>query len=302
VKLSSTVTRFSTEEFHDAYSASTTFMGRIEPYSESKNPGVSSQRRILEVAPDVVIPNTLVIMDSVSQPYIVADDNRNPWINSEEWNNNILFNTGADTSDYWKGSVIRKKYPVMPTTTCGSLGTIGQLLSGSPEAESVFCYPYFTRRDSLAEEQSDFLGGYDLYFPNIYQISAGDIFNVGDVYYRVIMDNAVDGVGFLLAPAVKLETPAQTFDIEVSGSTYDPVTDSYSSSSYLSVDCFVEPLSEDYKFVTPAFEKVEAGDKAISVLKSDVEVQINNLIGGYRILSTRDEGSYITCHCRFENR
>jgi len=246
MKLSSTVKRFSTVEFHDAYSVTNTFMGRLDPYNESKGTGISAHRRILETTSDTTIPMTKTIEDENSQIYI----------------------TGSRTLDYWKAEVIRHKYALIPVEVSGDFGDIGQILNGHPAESGVYAFPYATRRESIPEDQSDALNGYDIYFPPVYDLTAGTIFVVSDTYYRLITDGALDGVGFLYAAAVKLDSPGQTMDIEVSGTTYDPVTDSYSSSSYPAIDCFVEPLSKDYEFVTPAFEKIEAGDKAISMLKS----------------------------------
>ena len=280
MKLASTVTRFSTTEFRDAYSPTATFMGRIEPFNESKNPGVSSHRRVLEVAPTVVVPNTKVIVDAYSQTYIV----------------------GSRVLDYWRDTVIRHKYALIPTGVSGDLGDIGEILAGTPAETSVYAFPYFTRRESTSGDRSSNLSGYDLYFPDVYSLAAGDVFVSSGVYYRLDTDSALDGVGFLFAQVTKIESPIQSFDIKVSGTAYDPVTDSYSETTHAAIDCFVEPLIKDYEFVTPAFEKIEAGDKAISVLESDVAVESNDFIGGYRVLSTRDMGAWRICHCRFENR
>jgi len=259
--------------------------------------------RILDVASDVSVPNTRVIVDVNTRCYIV----------------------GKKNIDYWAGSTIRHKYMVIPTTTVGETGTIGQVLEGAMAETSVYCFVHFTRRNPITEERSDYLSSYDIYFPSIFGYQdvpwdneelfltepawyptvngfpAGNIFATGGNYYRLQTETHIDGAGFLAAQSLKIENPIQTFDIKKSSSSYDPVTDSYSSTTTSDVSCFVEVMLKDYDFVTPGFEDVKAGDKAISVLESDVEIEPNDFIGDYRVLSVRDMGTWRTAHCRYEN-
>ncbi len=276
MELKDTVVLFSTEIFFDVFTPATTFQGKINPFSEVANSGTSSRRRILEVPPTVVIPTPRVIEAPSGEKHIVAEYN----------------------PDFWNGEEIRHKFPILPVTIMGAVGDIGTTLSSTQPDDEVYGYPYFVRREIDEEERSDYLSGYEVYFSKVKSFVRGDILKLGTDYYRLKTDTWIDGAGFSMAQAVKLESPIQVFSVASQTTVYDPVTDSYSPSSVPDITCFVEPLRQDYEFVTPSFTHIEAGDKAISTLKSAVTLKVQDFIGDYRILSIRDKGSWVTCQCR----
>lgn len=276
MELRDAVTLFATESFIDVYSPSTVFSGKLNPFAEVTNSGSASQRRILETPDGVTIPIQRVIQSPSGEKFIVADAN----------------------VDYWDGQVIRYKYPVYPVDTIGMVGSIGKTLAGTQPDTSVYAYPFYIGTAADVEEKSDYLSRFELYFSSVKVFYRGQILKFGADYYRFKSDTTVDGAGFAVAPAVKLETPMQVFTIKTSGTTYNSVTDTYVQMSYVGVTCFVEPLKQDYEFVTPSFTSIEAGDLAISVLKTVLTPAVNDVIGNYKVLSIRTASDYVTCQCR----
>ena len=276
MELHDAVTLFATETFVDVYASGTSFLGKINPFAEVTNSGSSSQRRILETPDGVTIPAQRVIRSPSGETFVVADSN----------------------VDYWDEHVIRYKYPVYPVDKVGAVGTIGQTLSSTQSDLSVYSYPFYIGREADAEEKSDYLSRFELYFSKAKEFSRGQILKLGTDYYRFKSDTTVDGAGFAVALAVRLESPVQVSTVKVGAATYNAATDTYAQTTHTGITCFVEPLTQDYEFVTPSFAKVEAGDLAISVLKSAVTVAVNDLIGTHKVLSIRDKSSYVTCQCR----
>lgn len=276
MELKDAVSLLSTEVFSDAFDGLTTFNGKVNPFSEITTSGETSRRRILETPVTEDIPASRVIESYHGEKFIVADAN----------------------PDFWNGEYIRYKYPLLPVTQMGAVGTIGSTMSASQPDQQVYCYPYFVRREPLNEERSDYLSGYELYFPNVKKFNRGDILNLGSDYYRCKTDTWVGGAGYSIAQGVKLESPIQVFDIELQSGVYDPITDTFSPTTVPTVECFVEPLNQDYEFVSPSFVAIEAGDKAISVIKTAADPSVNDRIGDYRIQSIRDFGTWVTCQCR----
>jgi hypothetical protein len=274
--LKDTVGFFSTEVFTDAFTPSTTFKGRMNPFAEATRSGSSSQRRILEVAPTVSIPPARIIISP----------------------SNLVFIVGASNHDYWNGEVIRHKFSTLPVEGQGSVGTIGEVLSDSYSDTTSYGVPYFARREPDAEGMSDFLSGYEVYLSQVKTFPRGHVIFLGGEYYRLRTDTFIDGAGFTVGQCIKLESPVQTFDINSERETYDEVSDSYNSIDVLGVTCFVEPLDKSYEFVTESFVKIEAGDKAISVLKSSATLGVNDLIGEYQVVAVGDHGTWVTCQCR----
>ncbi len=275
MELSDTVHLFATEEFADVFDTDVTFNGKIAPFAEVANSGSSSQRRILETSPDITIPTGKVIQAFTGEKFIVAEAN----------------------ADYWFGETIRNKYPVLPVVSMGAVGNVGSTISSTQSDLLVYAYPFFTRREPDVEERSDHFSGFEIYFSSAKSFSRGDILTLGSAYYRLRTDTSVDGAGFSVAQAVKLENPLQTFDVDVTG-IYDTVNDNYTPTTTADVSCFVEALSLDYEFVSPSFTDIEVGDKAISLLNSAVTVKINSRIGDYRVQSIRNHGTWSTCQCR----
>lgn len=276
MELKDVVTLFSTEIFYDVMNVDLPICGKVNPFSEVANSGASSQRRILETSTTQVIPTSRVVRGPADTMFIVADDN----------------------TDYWNGSAIRIKYPMLPVDVFGAVGSIGETLGSTQPDQAVYAYPYFVRREIDEDEMSDYFSGYEIYIPNVKTFSKGAILTLGSDHYRFKTDTWIDGAGFSVFQAVKLEDALQTFDVSVSGTTYNSVTDSYPQTTTSDVSCFVEPLQQDYEFVSPSFESVEVGDKAISMLKSVVDPSVSSQIGSYRVMAIRDFGTWVTCQCR----
>lgn len=276
MELHDAVTMFCTETFVDAFDSGITFRGKVNPFAEVSNSGPASQRRILETPVAEVIPTERVVISPAGEKFLVADVN----------------------IDFWRGTAVRYKYPILPVDVMGSVGTIGETLAGTQSDQHVYAYPYFVRRESDEEEQSDFFSGYEVSFTRQKDFERSSVLSLDGRYYRLKTDSWVDGAGFRVAQAVLLEDPMQTLSAVVNGTVYDSVTDSYTAASAVDVDCFVEPLRVDYEFVSPAFVDIKQGDKAISILKTDLTVKVNDAIGAFKVLSVRDKETWWTCHGR----
>jgi len=276
MKLHDVVIRFMTETYSDVFT-SYTFKGHMIPFADVTNSGVSARRRILEVDPSVVFPAGSVVQDSDGTNYIGASKN----------------------FDFWEGEEIRHKYSVIISTGMGEVGDIGHILSGTGSVENVYTFPYFVRREIIEDDTVDFLSGYELFFPPTFNFIRADILSVNGDYYRLHTDTFVDGAGFLVAQATKVENAVQDFTISSGKTVYDPNGDSYNSTLYVDVSCFVEHLKKSYEFVSPGFEEIEPGDKSISVLKSDVAtLKTGDTLGDFRVVAVRDQGTWVTAQCR----
>lgn len=268
MELLDAVDLFTTETFTDVITPTTSFKGKLAPFTEITNSGPSSERRILETLPTVTLPESRAVTSPAGQVFIA----------------------GYKNEDFWDGALIRNKYPVIPSRGVGIVGSAGEMLAVSIDMDySVHSYPYFVRREILGQDQSDFLSGYEIYMPSPKFFVRGLVLWVNDEFYRLKTDTWIDGAGFSVAQAVKLETPLQNMDIVLSGTDIDPVTDSYPSTRLQNVKVFIESLLTNYDFVTPTFTGIEAGDKAISFLSNDVPgIKVNDQIGDYRIISLRE--------------
>lgn len=276
MELSGAVTLFAKEKFVDATDPLKFVVGKLNPFAEVTNSGASSRRRILETPIDQVMPESYVVVTPSGQDLIVAERN----------------------VDYWGGNPIRFKYSTLPVDVIGHVGNIGEVLADTPEFPDVYCYPYFSRRETDNEERADFLPGYVLYFPKTRVFNRSLIFTDDNKFYRLRTDTWVDGAGFSSAQAILIEDPKQVHTVDLRKGSYDPVNNVYSPVVKDDVTVFVEDMSDAFEFENISAKKVEVGDRAVSVLKSAADIEVNDVIGPWKVLALKDHGTYKTAHCR----
>jgi len=275
ISLKQAARAFDDQTFSDVHGTTSDFVGKLLPFNDSTRSGPATQRRILDTSVDSVIPTEREIV-SGGIVYIVAHRN----------------------VDFFKGEIIRVKYPVLPAAGTYFIRTISQVLAGTGGTPAAYLMPMYIRR-AIFEDQADYAGGYIIYGSSYYSIHSGEIISDGSQYYVAREDSRVDEAGFGAAEVTDLVDPLQSLDVVLNSASYDPVTDSYTPTTLPSVSVFVEHYSLDFKNVALGFEGIEAGDKAISMLKSDVSsIKPNDRVGDYAVRSVRDRGDYWTVHGR----
>lgn len=274
MNLSDVAKVFNTQVFTDAYGVDT-FNGQILPYSDSVRSGPSTRRRILEVAPDVTIPTEKTVTTG-SDIYILAEGN----------------------PDFYNGSSIRIKHPILPVDTQYVFRTVGEILTGSGGTTGVYMAPSQIRREIL-EEQSEFVGRYELYFSPYYSVPTGIIFHSGTKYYRVREASRVDDIGFGVAEAVIVEDPISSVSVITKGTELNPTTDDYVSTTTTDVSIFEEYISLNFQHEALGYVRLSPGDKALSFLKSQVaSIKPNDTVGDFLVKAVSDEGTAWTVHGR----
>jgi hypothetical protein len=204
----------------------------------------------------------------------------------------------ADSAeDLYQGSVIRKKYPVVPMEETATVRTVAETLAGSGGQTGVYIQPSYMRRNIL-EEQSDYLGTYEIYYSSAYTIASGAII-VGDgKFYRTMSPGRKDDIGWGVVNAIELEAPLQTLGYKSLG-VYDGATDTTSDPAAYQVNCVVESALFDFTHESLGYIKLVPGDRAISFLKAAVPLaRPGDTIGAYRIDSVTSVGTYWATHCR----
>lgn len=265
---------FETNVFTDTY-GSATFKGQILPYPDSVRSGAPTRRRILEVAPEVVIPTRRTVTCN-GVHYIVS------------FGSNDLFNN----------QVIRVKYPILPVDTSYNIRSIGEVLANSG-GTSGYMAPSYIRRVVL-EDNSAFDGGYEIYLSTYNTVPRGHIVVGGGRYFKAREASRTDDIGFAVFEATELITPVSTMTFQAQGGTYNPTNDTYNPPAAISnVSVFIEHSILDFEHEQMGYVKIEEGDKAISFLKSQVSaVKVGDRIGNYQIMGLDDRSTYWTTHAR----
>jgi hypothetical protein len=282
MELSDVAKRFDTEIFQSYFDNTETFNGQMRPFTQSTRSGPTTPRRVLSVAPDVSMPaRRIVKMISSGQVFVV----------------------GIQNEDYFGDAVIRKEYPVIPVSSQAEIGSVGAHLADSGLSSDVFVFSTYVRRVPLEEESSIFFAGYEFYFSSTDTISNDSVIKLGTDYYRVKVPSSTDGAGFGMCEAIRLDSPMTTVTYTKKDAPYDPATDSYAPTVISGVPAFVEPLQFNFQFSYPSFNKVDAGDRAISVLKTSIAVAtpgdtVATSTDTRKVVSVRDGGTAWILHCR----
>ncbi len=275
LSLKETARAFDDQTFSDVHGIESDFLGKLLPFSDSTRSGPSVQRRILDTSSDTVIPTEREVF-SGGRVYVVAEGN----------------------SDFFKDEIIRVKYPVLPVVGTFYIRSIAQVLSGSGGIDSAYVAPMYIRR-TIFDDQSEYGGGYIIYGSSYYYMNAGVIVGDGVKFFVVRENSRIDEAGFGAAEATELDDPVKLVDVTLSSGVYDPVTDTYGTTTVSDVPVFIEHYTLDFENVALGFEDISPGDKALSILKSDVAaITGGDRVGNFIVKSVCDRGDFWTLHGR----
>lgn len=259
---------FNDVEFTDQNGANP-FRAQLLPFEDNVRSGITSTRRILEVDPDVTVPE-VIKNTATGQYYITAKGNY----------------------DYFQSSVVRVKHPVVYSESPYTVRTAKQLLQGSG-GSTIRASVHYNRHEGT-EFSSENFGGFQATAQYSFSAPAGSIIFVGSNYYRIIEDSYIDPIGIVTFECNRVVNGLQTLSLVRPG-TYDPITETYTGGSTTSIACFVEHREKSFEMLRQDTSKNLAGDMTISTLAA---CAVGDTIGGYKIIAKRVEDSVNICHCR----
>lgn len=244
------------------------FVAQLLPFNDSTRSGPTSRRRIMETAPEIVVPD-VVIQVATSE----------------------VFLTALPSNDYFKRELVRRKRPIIPADENYSVKSIEDILTAAAGVTEWGALNY-TRREVL-EDSSDYLGGYSIVLPSHVTIIAGQYLIHGSNYYRAMADSHVDELGFTVVELVELPDAVQTLDITVKG-VYDPITET-SPEVVTQALCVVEERTKSYENTRMDAIKIQDGDYTVKTLHV---CEVGDTVGLFDIIHKRVDGSINTLHCR----
>lgn len=245
------------------------FTAQILPFNDSTRSGPTSRRRILEVSPAVTVPDVVIEQDTGE-----------------------VFLRSIPSSDFFQGSIVRRKYVVLPSDDTYTVNTALGILSSSA-GTSVRGLANYVRRTVLSGT-SDYTGGYSLVLPQSLHMHAGEFAYFGDTYYRAVEDSFVDDIGFTVVDSIKIPNLVQTLSITVKG-TYNPKTETYPTPVPVPTMCLVEDRMKSFINTRQDAEKIIPGDVTISTKKA---CSPGDIVGDYTVIARQIYGTVYVLHCR----
>lgn len=275
MKLKAAARRFDKLVCADAYNPATTFKGQIGLYDDSTRDGMTVERRVLSVAPEVTIP---------ARRTIIADG--------------LTWMLGDHHRDYFKESAVRHKYVAHQADELVSVKTFEQAIAGTAVI-GVWASRVWVKAAKEIEASSDITNVYDIYFAKGENVPEGSLIQMSGRWH-LVRTTYPTTAGLLVALSDELPEPVLT-PVTVTLRTYVPATDTYTTSA-TTVTALRIRWQSLFRYPVRAADKYKPGDVVLLVRKSDGTVKAGDRlpVAGetFNVISVLDEGTLWSCHLR----
>lgn len=270
MRLQAVARAFDKTECRDAYSGDLLFLGQFGLYDDTKRDSEAAERRILSLGPDVELPQRLVIY--------AADRS---WI------------VGHGNPDTYRGKVIRVGYVVHEATALAKIYTLAQFAGNTTGVEAYAGRAWF-KDLGFSEQSSNLAPQYHIHFARNEQVQPGYVIDF-DGEFHIVRSYNRGAAGTLIAHAEQmLGTVVESAN--VSGTAYDPVTESWTGSltGVRMIRMRWQSLFEYHNTVGPRFgpEDIQlAVAKTAMTPKAGMTVTLSD--GVWKLASVQDEGAWL---------
>lgn len=267
---------FDDSVLYDAYANTLIGNGQLDPTDIFKLDGASVRRRVISVNPDVILPTRRAVR-------LGAD----------------VYLIGEPSTDEWNGTPIRTKYVLHQTP---GMATVKTLVEALADAAGTTMYASREWNKDVADlkTSSDYFNDYHIFVANTEVATQGSlIFIDGQWHYCHAVHPSLSGFTDLVSHEI-IGTVFET--VLVTGTTYDPVADSYSGSD-TSVKILRMRWQERFEYLTLAQEEYVRGDETVVILKASLpNLKPSDTLalsdGAWRVLAVHDDGATLTAHVR----
>lgn len=243
MKLHKVAQRFNNTPCNDAYTGEFAFFGQFDVYPEAVRDGISTQRRVLELAPYTVVPTRRVV--EYEGTY---------WI------------IGERNIDVFRGKIIREKYPVQKSNGLATVKTMRQMVE-SLSGYEAHAGAVFTRTAKQVEESSGEFVQMTMYFANNEKLAPSNIVEQNGKFY-IVREQYEASAGHLGVLVEELDQPFRE-TVESTGE-YDPITETYQPGETITL--LRLRWQTDFQYFSQMTPKFERGDmQAVTSETHDVE-------------------------------
>lgn len=289
MKLTDAAAFFNDVPFTDAYTGKAAFKGKVMAYDDATRDSLSSERRIVSVAPNTVIPARRAVKVG-----------------------NVAYLIGDDTSDYNNGTALRTKYVMHRASELISMYTFGDLLNVTA-TKTLWGSRLWTKGIREIDESAHTYDAYTCYFAknediNVPGWQAGDyhdgreknVLLLIDGRYHLVRSTVKTAGGFLAALADELPEPV-VVDVSFITRVHNPVPDTYTETTTTRKAINLRWQSS-FEYLTSYSAKYEEGDTHLKMLKTAGTVKAGDICTiknrRYKVVSVVDEAPVWAIHLR----
>lgn len=259
----------------EAYAASSSFLGQLDLFDDSRRDGATVKRRIFSVAPSVAMP-ARGAFTAAGKTWIV----------------------GAYAPDDFKGTEIRRKYVVQQSDGLATVKTMAQALSAAA-GTSAHASMIWIKEGKELDTSALMFDAVNIIFAQGEPAVEKALVNLGGRWY-LVRAAYTSAAGFLTAVADELPEPVlETITLGVR--TYVPATDTYTTANS-SVSLIRIRWQSHFDYLTQGSTDYERGDLQGMMLKTAATPKAGDTLtlsdGKWNVLAVTDEAPVWGLHLR----
>lgn len=274
MRLKAAARYFDDTPVYDGYTGDYLWPCQFSSFNDANAVGSTSTRRILSIAPGLVLParRAIKVFDDV---WLVGDGN----------------------PDSWKGGVIRQSFNMKKSNGLVEVVTPAQACLGTAGTEAYAQQIYF--KDTVNSlNNADYDPFWNFFFAPGEPVAKGAFLRVGAKLYRVRSDYVpLEDLRIAQSDEVDLGPLSAVFTV----GAYNAVTDSFTTTTVTTAVVMMD-FSKAYAYQTKASERVAAGDMNALVAKSALTPDVGKLVFinslDWKILSRESEQDAWLLHLR----
>lgn len=275
MKLKRVAAYFNRTRCADAYTGDFLFKGQLDVYTEGVRDGVTIQRRVLELEPELQIPSRRCVSFG-----------RENWI------------IGARNVDMFMGDEIRNKYAIQRAEGLAKVTTLAQALDVVPTSQEMFASPIWVRTSKEVAEDSEEFNQLNIYVAQVENVGIRSLVELANRVY-IVKESYLSTAGFTALVVEMLDEPVHT-QLQVETLRLDPFTQQpLPGGTYPCVHLRWQAAFRYLSQMTPTFER---GDEQF-VVPAHAEVPPGSAIkvgaNRYRVVGTQDQDGVLYVHARW---
>ncbi len=273
MRLSQVVRYFNHSKFFDSYTGEELGVGQLDVFDETKRDGLTAQRRIFEVAPDVDMPPRMAIQ--------FHDEN---WI------------VGLREIDAFKGKVLRHKHVLHQAEGLAEYSTIKQLLEDAIPTKA-YAARVWTKSSSEVEISSEKFAQLQIYFSRAENVRPNQIIKLSGKLHTV-MSVYPAAAGHLVASSEELEDEALEVGNVPGTGQWNPITEQYEGGS-TQVKLLRLRWQSDFAYyseATPDFERGDLQAACMTRLTNGTEIELSD--GNWTVKASQEREGVYYLHLR----
>lgn len=289
MKLSDAAAYFNNTVFTDAYGAAT-FKGKLMSFDDATRDALSTERRIVSVAPGTVVPARRAVI-AAGFTWLVGD-------------------VAVDTDG--QGNPLRHKYVLHQASELARMYTFGDALAGVV-TKSLWGARLWVKGTKEVDESSGVYDAYTCYFSKSEDIrdpdhANGTFFDSREQYVLIWIDQRwhlvrtsyLTGGGFLAAVVDELPEPVMV-NVNFVTRVYNPVPDTWTETPKI-VPAVNLRWQSNFQYFTRYSATYENGDCQIKVRKADITPKAGDRVDlqgrPHKVVAVWDEAPVWGVHLR----